>query len=90
MNFLNQTIFLTKNAEFSTEMHDWMKAVRKPTSYRVGNTRFSLKPQFQLLIMVFCTLFIIIYLLLIFSDGPSTPNNSNSHLNLPYNLQLSK
>lgn len=72
MNFINDKIFLTKNADFSkttskTEednMHDWidssnwMKAVRKPTSYRVGNTRFSLKPQFQLLIMIICTLFI--------------------------------
>ncbi len=91
MNFINDTIFLNKNAE-QEEMHDWidssnwMKAVRKPTSYRVGNTRFSLKPQFQLLIMIFCTLFIIIYLLLIFSDGSS----STSNLNIANNLQSSK
>ena len=91
MNFINDTIFLNKNAE-QEEMHDWidssnwMKAVRKPTSYRVGNTRFSLKPQFQLLIMILCTLFIIIYLLLIFSDGSS----STSNLNIANNLQSSK
>ena len=97
MNFINDTIFLTKNAE-QEDMHDWidssnwMKAVRKPTSYRVGNTRFSLKPQFQLLIMIFCTLFIIIYLLLIFSDGSSSSSSStsSSNLNNAYNLQLSK
>ncbi len=88
MNLLNDRIFLTNNVEFP-DMHDWMKAVRKPTSYRVGNTRFSLKPQFQLLIMVLCTLFIIIYLLLVFSDSPSSPNSNNQAV-IPYNLQLSK
>ncbi len=96
MNFINDTIFLNKNAE-QEEMHDWidssnwMKAVRKPTSYRVGNTRFSLKPQFQLLIMILCTLFIIIYLLLIFSDGSSSNvSSSTSNLNIANNLQSSK
>jgi hypothetical protein len=96
VNFINDTIFLNKNAE-QEEMHDWidssnwMKAVRKPTSYRVGNTRFSLKPQFQLLIMIFCTLFIIIYLLLIFSDGSSSNvSSSTSNLNIANNLQSSK
>lgn len=57
-------------------MHDWMRAVRKPTSYRVGNTRFNLKPQFQLVIMAFCTLFIIIYIMLVFSDTPTKPSTS--------------
>ncbi len=96
MNFINDTIFLNKNAE-QEEMHDWidssnwMKAVRKPTSYRVGNTRFSLRPQFQLLIMIFCTLFIIIYLLLIFSDGSSSNvPSSNNNLNIANNLRSSK
>jgi hypothetical protein len=96
VNFINDTIFLNKNAE-QEEMHDWidssnwMKAVRKPTSYRVGNTRFSLKPQFQLLIMILCTLFIIIYLLLIFSDGSSSNvSSSTSNLNIANNLQSSK
>jgi soluble calcium-activated nucleotidase 1 len=52
-------------------MNDWMRNVRRPTSYRVGNTRFSIKPQFQVLIMAVCALFIFIFFMLVFTtDTP--------------------
>lgn len=48
-------------------MHEWMRAIKKPTSYRVGNTRFSIKPPIQLIAMSFCATFIIFYLIISFS-----------------------
>jgi len=59
-------------------MHDWMRTVREPTSYRVGNTRFSIhRPYLAMALLTTCLLFYIV----IFYKTPAEPSlrSSNTH-----------
>ncbi|KAK3091862.1 hypothetical protein FSP39_023214 [Pinctada imbricata] len=61
-----------KSINYSTSVHDWMNAIRRPTPYRVGSSRFYLKPR----ILAYSGLFSFAVLILIVSIFQSHPSSS--------------
>ena len=41
----DEDINMLSSSPYPSTVHEWTKAIRRPTSYRVGNARFTLKPK---------------------------------------------
>lgn len=59
-------------------MNDWMKAVRSPIRYRVGNNRFNLKLNSKFITMALSFTFILFVLYLLISNNNKTYDNRKS------------
>lgn len=53
------------SSNYSSSVNDWMKAIRRPTPYRVGNARVQLKPRIVFYAMVICTAILILLIMVI-------------------------
>ncbi|KAH9490038.1 Soluble calcium-activated nucleotidase 1 [Bulinus truncatus] len=56
-------------SSYPSSVHEWTKAIRRPTSYRVGNARFHLRPR----IVLYAVLFSISILILLIVFMPKSP-----------------
>ncbi|KAK7004337.1 soluble calcium-activated nucleotidase 1 [Biomphalaria glabrata] len=56
------------SSPYPSSVHEWTKAIRRPTSYRVGNARFHLKPR----IVIYAVLFSISILVLLIVFMPKS------------------
>ncbi|GFN81946.1 soluble calcium-activated nucleotidase 1 [Plakobranchus ocellatus] len=58
------------SSPYPSTVHEWTKAIRRPTSYRVGNARFHLKPR----VVIYAGLFSAAMMLLLIMILPRSPS----------------
>ncbi|BFZ17677.1 hypothetical protein BsWGS_20716 [Bradybaena similaris] len=71
------------SSPYPSTVHEWTKAIRRPTSYRVGNARFHLKPRVVLYGSMFSTAVIILLIVFMPKSPPLVPCDSGRTSFLP-------
>lgn len=64
------------SSPYPSTVHEWTKAIRRPTSYRVGNARFHLKPRVVLYGTMFSASVIILLIVFMPKAPPLVPCDS--------------
>ncbi|XP_005098146.1 soluble calcium-activated nucleotidase 1 [Aplysia californica] len=64
----DEDVNMLSSSPYPSTVHEWTKAIRRPTSYRVGNARFHLKPK----VVLYAVLLSVSVLVLLFMFMPKT------------------
>lgn len=84
-------INMLSSSPYPSSVHEWTKAIRRPTSYRVGNARFHLKPRVVFYAAIFsCAVLVLLIVILpkstISNDCSNESNGKSVHYDPTYPL----
>ena len=72
---------ITMVLTYSPSVNEWMRAIRRPTQYRVGTAKFNLKPR----LVIYAAVISVAVLILLLAVIPNSPKNICPDVEIEYN-----